>query len=450
MIFNARRDITICTLALFVATIYLVITGRIRIFQQYVNPSDNLNTALYLLSTLAQSISAMLGITIAVLFISAQINSKTEYSRTLIAIYRSKSTIMAIFFMCVSVISSLVSLAMLGTISYRNSWYVLDINLSISIASICLLVPLVLEQLENINPYALAKKFVRGISANSIKNYGLVIVNADSRREEVFQYELRQFGYGHGLEDPLGPIHELIMGAVSNKDRTQLTALLRTLIGKIASVCATSYKIEPSQLRRHLSQANILLQRTFKTPETVESRLRVAIHIFHYVVRRSFYLKKEWDSKDYVRQSFIIAVRDLIDSLIIEISNAKVIDVSLYAIMHICLGYNDVKRHGRYEPNISMFSVANDLYKAGFVQQANLAIDVLACLSVRTRQFEDVVSANDELGLDADLQARFEKEKKRATEDPSWFPGEEDGDPWRYRLLEEYEFPSLHPSTGKV
>ena len=325
-----------------------------------------------------QSLSSILGITIAVLFITAQISSRPRYARTITEIYANKTTfvILSLFFLAIS--TGIASLAFVSLIVESGDYRILSFNVLVSTISIAFLCPLTLIQIENLSPYLLAMKLAKRVKPLRIYAYQLAQVDIDQDSLGKLRYSLLVWGHDHGRDDPLGPFHEVIMGAVESRDRIQLSALVRLLLQRIARYSAVPYPAKPASTLSQTSEEpkwfNSLYLFAF-APVSPVDQLRVALHLLHYIVRRAHNLRREWGNLDTVRQQFILNIGDLIQSLNLRKGTEQIIDICLFSVMHICLGYADVPRYGRLEPLRRYYQISKELAASNKCDQALLSIN---------------------------------------------------------------------------
>lgn len=438
MLFHVRRALLTATFLLLAFLTTTIITGRLRIFDPPPSQPEILTIALYLLSTLVQSLAAIMGITIAVVFITAQLAVRPNYSRTITQVYRNP-TVLLVLLCFISGIS--LGVYLLSTLHYfiaAQDYRYLDCEIVLAISSILLLVPLTLEQIENLDPYLLAARLARRITTKGIRRYGLADVTPEVGSPQTVAYRLILWGHQHGEQDPLGAIHEIIMGAVGARDRVQLISLVRLLLKRIAGQAGVPFGRTPSRLTRGhrfswevaRGQIALILGRERCIPDQVT----VALHILHYVVRRTANLRREWGDLDAVRQEFLWTLCDLIAALNMRSGTQQVIELCLYAVMHICLSYGNVRRYGRREPLVECYRLVSDLTESAKPRQAELCLQIVALLSVRTHQLPGEPRLRGERMLAPSALATYQAARTLALDQPEWVPGNADRDPWRYRV----------------
>lgn len=115
-LWRLRQALTVLVLLGFGVALSLVMAGRLQVFQ--VRADDALTPALYLVSTIVQAAAALLGIIVALLFITAQYVFKPGHSRLLRAIFWDAT-------------SALVFCSLLGTLSF--GLIVLDAGLCVGV-----------------------------------------------------------------------------------------------------------------------------------------------------------------------------------------------------------------------------------------------------------------------------------------------------------------------------
>jgi hypothetical protein len=425
-----RRLITFLTALAFIVSILLIWTGEIHLFASYKADSDTVNNLLYILSTIVATTGAIAGISIAMVFITLQTSARRQYARTLITLYSTPSTIVVVVSFIATILTGIYQLVRLALIVKSHDYRSVDIEVALGMFSMVFLVPLLMSQVENINPYLLAEKLCHSITPRSIRRYGLVSVSK-STGASGFRYALLTFGLYHPSHDPLGPIHEIIMGAVESKDRLQLTRLIRILLKRIAHYCGVLYTRTAQD--PHDSAGKGLVNRAYMIlmrPARGVTQVLITLHLLHYVVRRSHNLRKEWGDLDNVRQHFVVNLTGLIRSLNNRHGSECCIDLCLFAILHICLGYADVPRFGRIEALADLFLVASELIEKGKPQQARLAVKILAFLVRNTQQLPRQYRIQSLRQLSIELRSEYARSISVIRASSKWRPGDRTVDPW--------------------
>ena len=116
--------------------LFLTASGRASIFVTFTRSSDTTAVALYLLSTLVQGLAAIFAITIAVLFLAAQIYSRPQYTRAVAELYRDTLTwvVVSVFFIALAM--GIVSLSRLRFIVENGQLFVLDWNIILGLTAL--------------------------------------------------------------------------------------------------------------------------------------------------------------------------------------------------------------------------------------------------------------------------------------------------------------------------
>lgn len=435
MLYHIRRVLSITILLAFVAAAWLAWHSTLRLFIP--SGGDTLTIALYLLSTVIQSLAAILGITVAVLFITAQVTTRAQYGRLLRDIYKDRTTYIFLSFYFLAITSGVILLSEIGTIVKLGNFRWLDLHILVSITAVVLLLPLILVQIENINPYLLAVKLSKRITVKRILAYKLVQISFPAGQAGKAEYRLVVWGHLHGRDDPLGPFHEIIMGTVQARDRVTFSALIRLLLQRVAKISSVPYPskpLRPNSSKRWLAKVSDHVFTTIPPLNSLENRLAVALHILHYIVRRTCNLRSEWGDLDTMRQQAILNIRDLITTLCLRRDSSQLIEVCLYATMHICLGYEGVRRYGQHEALSEYYDLSNILMNSGKPEEADLCVQILAVLAERTSQIPLAIRGAMEAQIHPSLVESYRKYINIARANQQWIPGSEIRDPWRYRV----------------
>lgn len=421
----ARRVLTIALVVLFVLALLLIYRGSLHFFRPSAHDAETLTIALYILSTLVQSLAAALGVTIAVLFIAAQFGASGQYVRSLVEIYRQRATLTIVGFFVATLAVGLLSLGALANIVRDRRYWVIDLNLALGVMAMLLLLPLVLVQIENLNPYFLAIKLARRISIRRILGYGLVSIEEKAELGGRCKYKLIVWGHQHGREDPLGPFHEIVMIAVRGRDRLQVSALTRILFRRVAQTSRVPYKLLARSGAKRKMGWFARLSSGLRVSYKASERLAVTLHILHYSIRRCENLRQEWGAIDSVRQQYLLNLADLISALSLREENRQAIEVCLFAMLHFSLAYGDVPRLGEREALTTYFQVAESLFTLGMFFEAELCAELLGVISVVTWQLP--LELVEQRALRSEIATCFYRGRRRKEIEFS-------GDPWRDRL----------------
>lgn len=409
----------------------LVWSGSLSLFSPV--DGDATNGAYYVLSTVAQTLGAILGMGVALLFVSLQLVQRPAHSRLLREAHWSGWSVGALAFLGFACCVSVAALARLGHSMAAMDFRLIDTALILGGASILGLVVLVLQQLESANPAHVADILVRRITTQAILRYGLVKRVKDG--EGGVRFGIQSWNARHGSSDPLAAFHEVMMLAVEKHDRVLLSHLNRLLLQKIALYRGCYYGLDP--------QASI--KPAFKVPLETWLRCRrrpswearvLAVHFLHYVIRRSMNLVREWDGRDVVRQAFVRDLMDLVDALsACGSENAAVMNLATYAILHVSLAYRSVARYGRVEPTIEAFQLAAKLNARGCSSSGTLLARVLGALSVRVPRIPEAIAEECLRQFSPELVTVYQESVALAEQDAGWLPADTD-DPWHEFLYQ--------------
>jgi hypothetical protein len=357
-----------------------------RIFQPYGNIVDSQTGALYLLSTLTQGVAAVVGISIAVFFVTIQSNGKSGLARVLGELHAGRSISAYIAFFLTVLACDIFALSALSAIVSGAKWWLIDLVVLANIAVMFLLGPIVLLQIENVHPLILALKLSAKITPRRIWRYQLVRIDsapAASGRRHVCSLNMR--GQRHGLDDPLGAMHEVMLIAVNNRDRVLLSALTRILLRRIARCCGEAYPVSRQGEMRRVWRLWSRLYGLLGTRCDEKSRLAVTLHILHYVIRRTENLRKELGAQDMIRQQYLLNLHDLIEAVARRTDSNEVIELCLLAAFHIDMKYSDIGRYSTAADALNAyFALAMLLDSRGYHSQALLTMRILGFLATNT------------------------------------------------------------------
>jgi len=444
---GALKRIAILAIIAFLAiSLSFVYTGQLSLFVPHVaDQQETLQSLTQMLSTIVQALSGILGIVLALLFISAQLTMRERYIRVIAEVYADPETIGILTFYLMTVIYSIIILSRTELIVQQGRFLFVDIALILSIASVAALLPLLLAQIEDLNPLSLMRKISKKITSKSIKSYGLVQLELNTDKTTVKKYWLERWGHRHGNYDPLGAIHDLIMEAVSRRDRIQISFAFRCILARIAWVAKVPYKRRfglsgentqsglSSYITRIADWAILHLK-----PCSESDLVMITLHVLHYLVRRAHNFTREWPNYDVLRQITVIAIGDFILACAKRKGTDKAIKLSMFAIMHICLGFRQVQRFGHYEPIVDLFPVAQRFEEQGQKDLAEFVISVLAFLRYNTNLIKDEQQDSCLSKISSRLRDYFNDSIQLLSRgDPLkrlWRP---DHDPWDY-MFERY------------
>lgn len=423
-----RRLVTISILLGLAVATTLVLSGDIRILPRVADRGEVFSVSLYILSTSVQALSAVLGVTIAVLFIAAQFGPTVLLQRGLVAILRERTSLAIISFFLFTILFALATLGALISVIEAGALWIVDLNIVFAGATLLFLGPLVLVQVENLNPHYLGAKLARQITTRAILRYGLARVEVHHGEATPPVLELVTWSRHHGREDPLGPFHEVVMMAVRARDRVLLDSLMRLLLNRIARAAGTPYPL----LADHGLYRVGGLARALRRLEAEETSrcIAISLHLLHYFVRRAAHLIQEWGEINGVRQQFLWNLHDLVASLCKRSGNAAVLELGLFAAFHIDLSYAQVPATAEDEVLVGFATLATELEKRGYAELGYLGASLLASLSVSTRHTPREVLASLQEALSPELRERF----RRAVAAHSQASLVYSRDPWKGRL----------------
>lgn len=383
-----RRLLSIIIILSFLGALWLVCRGSLSFFRSSDDHTETLTIALYLLSSLAQSLAAILGIFVAVFFVGMQFGFGLQYIRSIVKLYQQRTAFVVLIFYALAIALHFFSLSLVGEIVREKQLWLLDLNVLIAATAVTAVIPLVMLQVENANPYYLGLRLVRLLNAKRVSEYGLAQVSPGRNGTNDLVCRLVVWGHQHGREDPLGPFHEVVMVSVRNQDRLLLSALIRLLLQRAASICGVYYRRLPRRKNesRFLAFLHEVRGRVPRTYSSKACRVAVVLHVMHYVIRRCHNLRKEWGDLDSLRQQFILNVVDFLQVLRKGRSPQKELEIGIFSLLHLALGYADVTRAGEQESLVEAFSLARHLESDGLVSQAILCVEVLAFVSAKTGQ----------------------------------------------------------------
>ncbi len=411
----ARRLVVIILGGFLAIGLELALLGSLASLRPYATDQDAMTGGYYLFSTIAQTLGSIMAIYIAVFFMLAQFTTKANFLRVLTQLYSGRTPLLLLLLYVSTIGYSLVGLACLPYIVSHRYHTAFDVELVLATASLLFLIPAVIAQIENLNPVHLARKFAYNFDASAVKTYGLAEVSCASGADVRLSYSLHRWGHRHGLLDPLGGIHELIIDAVRDRDRIRCLAIVHVLVERVSLLCG-------APLIRRIGTARPFLRATLGErlsglfaapirPLCTADRIRVTLHAHHYIVRRAHRFTQEWPNYDILRQGVLVALGDLLLALASAKNNNYPLRLSLFAFRHVSLGYHAVERVGDYEPIMELATVIKQLTARGYAEEAVLAGQILRELKSRLglgsgyRPAESVEAASPTIGADTEQVA---------------------------------------------
>jgi hypothetical protein len=442
MIYRLRRGLAALILLGFAVATVAVVRGVAHFFLPYAMAADTLSAAINLLSTLVEGIASIIGITIAVLFITVQTSNRPNFTRALNELYSDKTVAVFVTFFFAALVGDVLSFSYLSRVLSADALWVLDLDVILSLSAILFLGPVILLQMENINPLLLAVKLCSRVTPRRIRAYQLATIEADASAHGRYLCTLNIWGQQHGLLDPLGAMHEVIMTAVESRDRVLLAGLNRTLLRRIARFAGVPYSTSNQPRTGWYWTAWRRIYITAHRPRRVEDQLAVALHLMHYMIRRAHNLRREWGDFDMLRQQYLVNIRDLIEALTERRETNQIIDLCLCAMLHIELGYGDIERprNSRVEPLSAYFPLATSLAEKGNRDQATLCVTILGFLAARDKHLRVIDLEALVAGLPKDERLVYNTALSNATSSLDWFPTF--SDPWHY-LVTSYRMLQL-------
>jgi len=416
-------------LILLVSSVYLILIWCRKFSLISIRSSESQIDAI--LGTAIQTTTSICGVILALIFLTAQLSiNKPHVVRTL---YRSVEVHILIFFFVITIFLGYTVYPL--TFKFQENVYVLKVIstvLILSIASVFLVIPVLALQIENLIPLILASKLSKKITPEAIIDYGLTSVEVLSRSPLKVNYQLITVGLNPRFEDPFRPLHEVLMDAVSAKDRVLFGKLFLHFLRPIAKVHNIDWRPNSNLNKGDKRSRLYFLSRKSSLIEQVHTTLAV----LHYAVKRARNLKQEWELRDTGRHGIINGIATLTLKLLDRPDTEITIRIALYAVFHISKEYKDVQPYGRIEPLNSFFQIATYLDTKCKFAEAFLCTEILAWISVHTKQIATKRSLEMEDSLSHKLKRYYKSIKLKAASDEEWVPGCQTEDPWRSWLNE--------------
>lgn len=98
-----RRLLSIIIILSFFGALWLVCRGSLSFFRSSDDHTETLTIALYLLSSLAQSLAAILGIFVAVFFVGMQFGFGLQYIRSIVKLYQQRTAFVVLIFYALAI-----------------------------------------------------------------------------------------------------------------------------------------------------------------------------------------------------------------------------------------------------------------------------------------------------------------------------------------------------------
>lgn len=378
-----------------------------------------------LATTVTQTSAAIGAIALALVFVTAQLSVGTPRPLAVRLLYRQPE----IYLLVVNFIATILLgySVLLRPLTMSCTW--VNILLILGAAQVIGVLPLVLFQIENLDPVALGRKLAQSIRPKSIERYGLTRVVMKKTEHGVYVCSLNLVGLRPPQVDPLRPIHEVIMEAVRARDRVLLGKLLAFLLSRIAHVHGVAWRQTGGTNRRAAVADRFWLMGAarFSPP----ARLHCTLALLHYTVKRVRNLLFEWEERDIGRHGALTAIADLIWSLSHSRRSEVAIEISLYAVLRISEEYRNVVPYGRVEPLNLYFAVGNRLLRVGYGDAARLCASILAWAATRTAQLNKTRMGSEKKTLAEELKKSYNTARRVSARHPGWLPGKRSEDPWR-------------------
>jgi hypothetical protein len=424
LIINIRRSITLFVIIGSIVSLLLVWIGWIEIFGLKDDSHPYINTVL---ATLIPT-TATFGIAaLAIIFLTAQISAANGKPSVLRELYRSNDIYVLFGFIILNVVGGYISFVLNTDLPVTIlECKLLDSILVSAIATVLLILPTIMSQIENLDPVILASKLSSRIEPKEIKKYGLTDINISEDGKEVTKYQLITVGLRpHGI-DPLRPMHEIIMDAVKARDRVLFGKLFRYLLQPIADFHSSFW--DPTGVE--VFSKNNLNLAVNKSKYKLDEQLHLTLAIIHYAVKRARNLLTEWGGLDIGRHGILTGIGDLIRSLARVEGTETAVRICLYATLHIEKFYSNVTPFGRVEPMNAYFQAAQELFDFGKSQEADFCITMLAWIATHTKQLSAPRSKGIEKVLSEELQDKYLATKNYFVSNPEEFPTD-NNDPWK-------------------
>jgi hypothetical protein len=323
---------------------------------------------------------------IAAFLIFSQIGNRRPYSRMAMS-FRGPGGWYPFAYLFLALITAVIALVSSPHLSGAE-FSLVDASAFLFFGAIFALVSLLTSAFSIFSAKSVAETVLMVFTVRSVLRYGLIEVTT-ARNGSVASYQLRSWGHRHGLFDPLGPFHDLVMEAVNDKERVTLHLYLNCLMARAAQLAGVPFDREfalatapRNQLPRRIRS---ILERIYRYPHrpSAGASFQVVAHTLHYLVRRAQRLVSEW-ALDNHRQIITINIADLLLSLSTRARAEKLIDLCIDALIRLNVDYRDVPQHGSYEPVHGLFDIVEVLERRGFYEPANRLMRGLAYLDAVT------------------------------------------------------------------
>jgi hypothetical protein len=404
--------------------LYLVLSGSIGFHNAIVD-----NEKYSLLGTVIQTTGTFAAVALAMVFLTAQLGGVGRPS-VIRELYRSKDVYVFFGYSAATVLVGYVAMLTTGSLGAPWNDRVLDSVFILAGASLLLVLPALMSQIENLDQTRLAAKLASRIRVDEVIEYG---------RADAYPVPgISPQDYGklpHARpSDPLRPLHELIKEAVYAQDRVLFGRLFRLLLTPVAR--AHGLKWDYHGLKRERSRKAGWITRLKSKEYNCEQKTDVAKVILNYSVKRSRNLlhNSEWGELDVGRHAILAGISNLIRSLARVKDGASTINLCLYAAFHIEETYRGVEPHGHIEPMNAFFDIGQLLFEVDEKPAAKLCARILGWVSVHTKQLSPDRASGMGTELCEELKIVYGEAVRLAQKDPNWTPiPEDDDDPWKNR-----------------
>lgn len=332
----------------------------------------------------------------------------------------------------VTMLASVAMACVLGTFSVAylaidaTPVTLIKIQFALTIFVACLVLPVGLRQIENLDTVAVSRTILKRSKKRSFLEYRLARVWPE---DGEYRYALASDGLNYTRTDPLRPFHDLAQMTFNSGDRL----LLGKLIGELARLIPHSYGHRwPSDHRgpNEWKRRKIPL-RGYKGRDAPRQRIAVSLHIMHYIRNTAKNNLHRQPGFDVGRHACQYQLARVVAALSTNHAARHTVRIALYALYDISIRYQAVVPYGRVEPLNAAIVATDLLYSEGRVQEAELSAALLGAIRARTRQLSDSRSGSTLLQATEATRNLIEDARNRARASPHWVPGVPEWDPWR-------------------
>ncbi|MEE2853502.1 MAG: hypothetical protein VX424_12735 [Actinomycetota bacterium] len=370
------------------------------------------------------TVATLGGLFSAIYFLSLNTRPTGGSNSALRTLYPAYDAIVMLASLAADCVIGAVSILVLTSGGSPNN--LIKIQLTLTIYVSCLVVPVGLRQIENLDTVAVARVVLRKASRRKFLNYRLAKV---WREDGEYRYALASDGLNYTRTDPLRPFHDLAQLSFASGDRL----LLGKLVGELARLIPKAYghrwpsdRKGPNEWRRRQ-----IPLRGYLGINGPRDRIAVSLHIMHYMrntAKNNLNRQPEFDVGRHACQYHLARI---IASLCTNAASRHTIRIALYAIFDISLRYKDVSPYGRVEPLNAVIVATDLLYAEGSIREAELSAALLGVIRARTQQLSDARSGTTLAEATEPVRTGIEDACSRARANPGWIPGSANWDPWR-------------------